>query len=131
MDLRKSSPNPPSIAAQIIAIQATQALRSVRGGKAVRAFPDGTLCFSRHYRGTIGGSLDLHEFPLDRHTLEVDLEESIFEADQVVFVPAGEQGSACGNGGVKRFSSVHVNCIVSNLRRRPRSMACAEPVKLV
>jgi Neurotransmitter-gated ion-channel ligand binding domain/Neurotransmitter-gated ion-channel transmembrane region len=66
----------------------------VRGGKAVRALPDGTLCFSRHYRGTIGGSLDLHEFPLDRHTLEVDLEESIFEADQVVFVPAGAQAIA-------------------------------------
>jgi hypothetical protein len=63
----------------------------VRGGKAVRALPDGTLCFSRHYRGTIGGSLDLHEFPLDRHTLEVDLEESVFEADQVVFVSAGAQ----------------------------------------
>jgi hypothetical protein len=41
MDLRKSSPNPPSIAAQIMAIQATQALRSVRGGKAVEIFrPD-------------------------------------------------------------------------------------------
>ena len=66
----------------------------VRGGKAVRALPDGTLCFSRHYRGTIGGSLDLHEFPLDRHTLEVDLEESVFEADQVVFVPAGVQAIA-------------------------------------
>jgi Neurotransmitter-gated ion-channel ligand binding domain/Neurotransmitter-gated ion-channel transmembrane region len=66
----------------------------VRGGKAVRALPDGTLCFSRHYRGTIGGSLDLHEFPLDRHTLEVDLEESVFEADQVVFVPTGAQAIA-------------------------------------
>ncbi|HTU27609.1 MAG TPA: hypothetical protein VMF30_19520 [Pirellulales bacterium] len=63
----------------------------VRGGKAIRALPDGTLCFSRHYRGTIGGSLDLHEFPLDRHVLEVDMEESVFEADQVVFVPAGVQ----------------------------------------
>ncbi|HEY1786442.1 MAG TPA: hypothetical protein VGG30_12860 [Pirellulales bacterium] len=66
----------------------------VRGGKAVRALPDGTLCFSRHYRGTIGGSLDLHEFPLDRHTLEVDLEESVFEADQVVFVAGGAQAIA-------------------------------------
>jgi hypothetical protein len=66
----------------------------VRGGKAIRALPDGTLCFSRHYRGTIGGSLDLHEFPLDRHTLEVDLEESVFEADQVVFVADGMQAIA-------------------------------------
>jgi hypothetical protein len=41
MDLRKSSPNPPSIAAQIMAIQATQALRSVGGGNAVGMFhPD-------------------------------------------------------------------------------------------
>ena len=63
----------------------------VRGGKAVRAYSDGTLSFSRYYRGTVGGSLDLHEFPLDRHTLEVDLEESVFEADQVVFVPAGRK----------------------------------------
>ena len=70
----------------------------VRGGKAVRALPDGTLCFSRHYRGTIGGSLDLHEFPLDRHTLEVDLEESVFEADQVVFVAAGASHRARSGG---------------------------------
>jgi Neurotransmitter-gated ion-channel ligand binding domain/Neurotransmitter-gated ion-channel transmembrane region len=66
----------------------------VHGGKAVRAYPDGTMLLSRYYRGTVGGSLDLHEFPLDRHTLEVDLEESIFESDQVVFVPAGAQAIA-------------------------------------
>ena len=60
---------------------------NVRGGHIVHAYPDGKLCFSRYYRGTIAGSLDLHEFPLDTHTLEVDLEESVFEADQVVFVP--------------------------------------------
>ncbi len=60
---------------------------NVRGGKVVHAYPDGKLCFSRYYRGTIAGALDLHEFPLDKHTLEVDLEESVFESDQVVFVP--------------------------------------------
>ena len=62
---------------------------NVRGRKAVHVYPDGTMCFSRYYRGMIGCCLDLHEFPLDRHLLEVDMEESIFEADQVVFVPAG------------------------------------------
>ncbi len=60
---------------------------NVRGGKVVHVYPDGKLCFSRYYRGTIAGALDLHEFPLDKHTLEVDMEESVFEADQVVFVP--------------------------------------------
>lgn len=60
---------------------------TVRGGKVVHSYPDGTLCFSRYYRGTIASSLDLHEFPLDEQQLEVDLEESGFEADQVVFVP--------------------------------------------
>ena len=60
---------------------------TVRGGKVVHSYPDGTLRFSRYYRGTIAGSLDLHEFPLDKQKLEVDLEESVFEADQVVFVP--------------------------------------------
>jgi Neurotransmitter-gated ion-channel ligand binding domain/Neurotransmitter-gated ion-channel transmembrane region len=60
---------------------------TVRGGKVVHSYPDGTLCYSRYYRGTIAGNLDLHEFPLDKQTLEVDLEESGFEADQVVFVP--------------------------------------------
>jgi len=62
---------------------------TTRGRKAVHVHPDGTVIFSRYYRGMIGGCLDLHEFPLDRHVLEIDLEESIFEADQVVFVPAG------------------------------------------
>ncbi len=62
---------------------------NVRGRKAVHVYPDGTLVYSRYYRGMIGGCLDLHEFPLDKHQIEVDLEESVFEADQVVFVPAG------------------------------------------
>ncbi len=62
---------------------------TVRGGKVVHVYPDGTLCFSRYYRGTISTSLDLHEFPLDKQQLAIDLEESIFEADQVVF-EAGE-----------------------------------------
>lgn len=60
---------------------------TVRGGKVVHSYPDGTLCFSRYYRGTIAGDLDLHEFPLDQQQLEIDLEEAGFEADQVVFVP--------------------------------------------
>ncbi len=60
---------------------------TVRGGKVVHSYPDGTLCYSRYYRGTIAGNLDLHEFPLDKQVLEVDLEESGFEIDQVVFVP--------------------------------------------
>ncbi len=66
---------------------------SIRGGKVVHVYPDGKLCFSRYYRGTIAGSLDLHEFPLDKHQLEIDLEESVFEADQVVFVPGEVRAS--------------------------------------
>ena len=78
---------------------------TVRGGKVVHSYPDGTLCFSRYYRGTIAGSLDLHEFPLDEQKLEVDLEESGFEADQVVFVPGDVPGPESRAGPAPRLAA--------------------------
>ena len=69
--------------------------------------------------------------PFDRARVDKTIEKARSRVSDRMGGRTGEQGSARGNGGVKRFSSVHVNCIVSNLRRRPRSMACAEPVKLV
>ena len=78
---------------------------TVRGGKVVHSYPDGTLCYSRYYRGTLAGNLDLHEFPLDKQVLEVDLEESGFEADQVVFVPDEARRPEPGAGLAARLAA--------------------------
>jgi hypothetical protein len=56
-----------------------------RGGATAHVQPDGTVYLNRYYRGTITGTFDLHEFPLDRHGLEVGLEATGYEADEVVF----------------------------------------------
>ncbi|HEY1602201.1 MAG TPA: hypothetical protein VGG64_21545, partial [Pirellulales bacterium] len=60
-----------------------------RGGATAHVQPDGTVYLNRYYRGTITGTFDLHEFPLDNHALEVALEATGFETDEVTFV-AGE-----------------------------------------
>ena len=56
-----------------------------RGGATAHVQPDGTVFLNRYYRGTITGVFDLHEFPLDRHDLEVALEATSYEADEVEF----------------------------------------------
>ncbi|HVU87813.1 MAG TPA: hypothetical protein VHD36_10870 [Pirellulales bacterium] len=60
-----------------------------RGGTTAHVQPDGTVYLNRYYRGTITGSFDLHEFPMDRHDLEIALEATDYEAEEVVFA-AGE-----------------------------------------
>lgn len=57
-----------------------------RGGTTAHVQPDGTVYLNRYYRGTITGSFDLHEFPMDRHDLEVALEATDYETDEVVFI---------------------------------------------
>ncbi len=56
-----------------------------RGGTTAHVQPDGTVYLNRYYRGSITGSFDLHEFPLDHHDLEVALEATDYETDEVVF----------------------------------------------
>jgi hypothetical protein len=56
-----------------------------KGGTTVHVHPDGTVHMNRYYRGTVAGNFDLHEFPLDRHKLDVDLEATDYESDEVVF----------------------------------------------
>jgi Neurotransmitter-gated ion-channel ligand binding domain/Neurotransmitter-gated ion-channel transmembrane region len=56
-----------------------------RGGATAHVQPDGTVFLNRYYRGTITGTFDLREFPLDKHGLEVALEATGYEADEVVF----------------------------------------------
>ena len=69
-----------------------------RGGTTAHVQPDGTVFLNRYYRGSITGSFDLHEFPLDHHDLEVALEASDYETDEVVFAV----------GEVRAVNQVHV-----------------------
>ena len=69
-----------------------------RGGTTAHVQPDGTVYLNRYYRGSITGSFDLHEFPLDHHDLEVALEATDYETDEVVFAV----------GEVRAVNPVHV-----------------------
>jgi len=69
-----------------------------RGGATAHVQPDGTVYLNRYYRGTITGTFDLHEFPLDRHGLEVALEATGYETDEVVFAV----------GEVKAVNAAHI-----------------------
>lgn len=62
-----------------------------KGGATVHVHPDGTVHMNRYYRGTVAGHFDLHEFPLDKHNLNIDLEATGYEASEVVFVPGDVQ----------------------------------------
>ncbi|HVW37647.1 MAG TPA: hypothetical protein VHB99_10095 [Pirellulales bacterium] len=61
---------------------------NVQSGDSAHVKYDGTVLWHQYYRGTVSSNFDLHEFPFDRHRLEVQLEAGGAETDQVVFVPA-------------------------------------------
>lgn len=64
---------------------------NVQSGDSAHVKSDGTVLWHQYYRGTVSSNFDLHEFPFDRHRLEVQLEASGAETDQVVFVPADSE----------------------------------------
>jgi hypothetical protein len=63
----------------------------VQDGRNAHVHADGTVMWRQYYRGTISSNFDLHEFPFDRHRLEVSLEAGSGEIDDVVYL-AGESG---------------------------------------
>ncbi|HQU41952.1 MAG TPA: hypothetical protein PK867_04035 [Pirellulales bacterium] len=62
---------------------------TVQDGRNAHIHPDGTVRWRQYYRGTISSNFNLHEFPFDRHRLEVHMEANSGEIDDVVYV-AGE-----------------------------------------
>ena len=62
-----------------------------KGGATVHVHPDGTVHMNRYYRGTVVGNFDLHEFPLDRHNLHIDLEATGYETNEVIFTVGAVQ----------------------------------------
>ncbi|HEV3007027.1 MAG TPA: hypothetical protein VGX78_21330, partial [Pirellulales bacterium] len=64
---------------------------NVQGGKHAHVQPDGTVLYRQYYRGTMSSDFDLHEFPFDRHRLELIVEATAGVFDDVRYV-AGESG---------------------------------------
>ncbi|HWB12539.1 MAG TPA: hypothetical protein VG826_25160 [Pirellulales bacterium] len=62
---------------------------TVQNGRNAHIHADGTVMWRQYYRGTLSSNFDLHEFPFDVHRLEVHIEASAGEIDDVVYV-AGE-----------------------------------------
>ncbi|HXT57477.1 MAG TPA: hypothetical protein VN699_02530 [Pirellulales bacterium] len=62
---------------------------NVQTSGTAHVYPDGTVRCRQYYRGTVSSNFDLHEFPFDRHVLEVNIEASAGEVDEIVYV-AGE-----------------------------------------
>lgn len=61
----------------------------VQNSNTAHVRPDGTVLFRQYYRGTVSSNFDLHDFPFDRHRLEVNIEATGAEIDDVVYA-AGE-----------------------------------------
>ena len=45
--------------------------------------PDGKVLYRQYFRGTVSSNFDLHEFPFDRHELELHIEATSGEVDDV------------------------------------------------
>ena len=61
----------------------------VQDGRNAHVHADGRVVWRQYYRGTISSNFDLHEFPFDRHRLEVCIEAAAGEIEDVVYL-AGE-----------------------------------------
>ena len=57
----------------------------VQNSNAAHVRPDGTVLFRQYYRGTVSSNFDLHDFPFDRHRLEVNIEATGGEIGDVVY----------------------------------------------
>jgi len=68
---------------------------NVQGGKHAHIMPDGKVLYRQYFRGTVSSNFDLHEFPFDRHELELHIEATSGEVDDVRYV-AGESGPRHG-----------------------------------
>jgi hypothetical protein len=71
---------------------------NVQGGSHAHVHPDGTVLYRQYYRGTMSSDFDLHEFPFDRHRLELVIESTAGVFDDVRYV-AGESGVRQGDEG--------------------------------
>lgn len=59
---------------------------NVQGGKTAHVRSDGTVLYRQYYRGTVSSNFDLHEFPFDRHTLELNIEATSGDVGEVRYV---------------------------------------------
>lgn len=57
----------------------------VQNSNTAHVRPDGTVLFRQYYRGTVSSNFDLHDFPFDRHRLEVNIEATSGEIGDVVY----------------------------------------------
>jgi hypothetical protein len=62
---------------------------TVQGGRTAHVRSDGTVFWRQYYRGILSSNLNLHEFPFDAHRLEVKIEATSGEMQDVLYV-AGE-----------------------------------------
>lgn len=67
---------------------------NVCGGRTAQVHADGTVLYHQHHRATISTNFDLHEFPLDRHTLEIKVESPSFDVKQLVYAAGDVELSA-------------------------------------
>jgi len=74
---------------------------NVQGGKHAHIMPDGKVLYRQYYRGTVSSNFDLHEFPFDRHELELHIEATSGEIDDVRYV-AGDSGPRQGQNEAAR-----------------------------
>lgn len=50
-------------------------------------FPDGSVDYEERFGATLNAELDLHRFPFDRQTLDMELQAFVWDSDEMVFTP--------------------------------------------
>ena len=92
--------------------------RSVRSGfpEVVDVDPDGTVTFRQRFSGEFSARLDLHDFPMDRHTLNVVLVTPGYSPDEIQLVPFS---AGAGGGRASELSIVDWNVGEMTTSSRP------------
>jgi len=66
----------------------------------VQVEPDGTVTYRQRYSGTLSQPLQLSNFPIDRHTFNIQFVSAAYTANELEFVPAGSKLDPSIKGGL-------------------------------
>ena len=62
--------------------------------------PDGTIIYRQRYSGSLSQPLELSNFPMDRHTFNIQFVSAAYKADELEFVPVVSEEDPARKGGL-------------------------------
>jgi len=76
--------------------------------------PDGSVDYEERFGSTLNAELDLHEFPFDRQTLDMELQAFVWDRSELSFVPNEEQTGFDPGFQTPEWSVTGVEGIIGN-----------------